>query len=917
MNPNLSLLNNNRRHNGYFNNAMHDNPHPPRRSKAAPISVKNSSRTAALYALLLAGQYAAQTVQAINSRPGKIGEAINSRSNRTERSNDNAEGEFDSRARERADLGKQKSNFNESHASGIRPTSSAAPVDLCENIHRNSSFPPNLRDAIHVPTSAVSADSRPANNSRSDPSAPNVLGAQPHKRSIDEKKDPLIDAIEITQTAEAAKVTEATASDIQTEDHPLIAARKQAARNLLGEAAGNLTDEHLLLFANKVHLDSEENHTNGLGNDDDLALWKEEAKIWCAQNGGDKFPVSEEKCLEIFKEAWDLALDPPQPPIGFKDWHQVRKEVVESMTLSEQMAIMLSPNGPSGERAHINARATTQYYEQFVRYIEEHLDRFVVAKTIANAAAAGLSRLELETPLLQARVIKGVKLGTLNEWTKVARLTRPSDSDLPAAIIFEIGGSSRENRFGFIGQNGNLKFFKREDLWWIGERNGETKIRLHDAKLLLAMGFDSASHDNPSPLECKVSNLSLCPITSFSIDHGEDGLGYLAFYDGKSIKDVMEAQVRESVEYFINAFKAGNDGKSIFDRVLGSIIPFYDQIIGVINDPGHKINFGDIAFDLIDLGITLASIGGAGFKALRSGFAAARAAIAAGEGTLAALRALKGSIGLSRFLKKAGIEFIDFVTPPFTAPTVRRMVHRAHFPSEGLSQKIKSLNWDEMLRCKRGLFDNCIPRLWARPAGEALEALDDIERLNIFYKKADATFKNPAMSESRLKEYINIRADRELPNVLYRGQPRPGAAPAGGSPAYSEVGFAGPAHATYDDVLAYAIKHTGSEKGIKDKAASLSGSQKVSQDFVTRHADRNYALFQINRRPGVMEFRRIENIIKYDGARLVREGKVTEEEFIDALHHVFVTEEDEIFYVANFGKIPRDLVSEVEVPPRG
>jgi hypothetical protein len=727
----------------------------------------------------------------------------------------------------------------------------------------------------------------------------------------------LTEAIEITQTAEAAEAVEvnkATASDIQAEDHPLIAARKQATRNLLGEAAGNLTDEHLLLFANKIHLDSEENHTNGLGNDDDLALWKEEAKIWCAKNGGDKFPVSEEKCLEIFKEAWDLALDPPQPPIGFKDWHQIRKEVVESMTLSERIGIMLSPNGHAGESAHINARATTQYYKQFVRYIEEHLDRFVVAKTIANAEAAGLSRLEMEAPLRQARVIKGVKLRTLNEWTKVARLTRPSDSDLPAAIIFEVGGAKRENRFGFIGQNGNLKFFKREDLWWIGEINGETKIRLHDANLLLAMGFDSASHDNPSPIECEASNLSLCPITSFSIDHGKDGLGYLAFYDGKSIKDVMEAQVRESVEYFIKAFKAGNDGKSILDSVLGAIIPFYDQIIGVINDPGHKINFGDIAFDLIDLGITLASIGGAGFKALRSGFAAARAAIAAGEGTLAALRALKGSIGFSRFLKKAGVELIDFVTPPFTAPAVRRMVHRAHFPSDGLNQKIMSFNWDDVLRCKRGLFDNCIPRLRARPAGEVL---DDIEYLNSVYKKADAKFKNPYMPEDFLRERIDSRADLPLPNVLYRGQPRPGAVPAGGSPAYTEVGFTGPAHATYDDVLAYAIKHTGSENGIKDKAASLSASRDVSQDFVTRHRDRNYALFQINRRPGVVEFRRIENIIKYDAARLVREGKITEDELIEALDQVFATQEDEIFYVANFGKIPQDLVSEVPVQPQG
>lgn len=95
MNRNLAILNGNRRSNGYLHMSMHDNPNSPRRSEMAPISVKNSSRIAAFYALFLAGQYAAQAAKVLNRSPEKINDTINRRSNTSENSNDKAAGKFD------------------------------------------------------------------------------------------------------------------------------------------------------------------------------------------------------------------------------------------------------------------------------------------------------------------------------------------------------------------------------------------------------------------------------------------------------------------------------------------------------------------------------------------------------------------------------------------------------------------------------------------------------------------------------------------------------------------------------------------------------------------------------------------------------------------------------------------------------
>ncbi|VVE15545.1 hypothetical protein PHO31112_02854 [Pandoraea horticolens] len=891
MNKNLVLLNNNRRNNGYFNMATHDNPHPSRRSKAAPISVQNAPRTAALYALLLAGQYAAEAAQVLKNPPSQKSDAINPKVNLAAKSNDNEAGKFDSKVRERTDLGAPKFNLNESRSSGIQPTSPATLVELHKNFHRNASSSSNLTGAVPVLINAVSDAPHLANDSRSDTSSPNVLRPQPHKRSADDNNAP-------SSTA---------ASDVQTEEHPLIVARQKAVRKLLGEAANGARGADLLAFANKIHSNEGNNGNSDLASDADLALWKEEAIAWCAENGRDKRPVSDEECLEIFKEAWDLALNPPPPPSGFKTWQKVREDVDKNMTPAERVRINSTPNGRVGAAAQINAKATKLYYGQFVDYIENHLDRFATAKAIANGELAGLSRLEMEYPINVAKVIRSVSLNILksksdNPSIRIYPKSIPLTNTNPAAYVFQFGVSQGDEHFGVIGPKGEFRVVARTNLMPIQNREGSVEIKFSNREVLRAMGIPFATHDEPFAPECQISNPRGCSIANFIVDKG-DGLGYYMALNGKTVKEIMELQIREEVKHTIKSFKEGSDGKDVIDKLFGMVIPFYDQIIDGINDPGHQIEIEDIAFDLIDLGLTLTAIGKAGLSSLKSGLVHAKATYASGQGVLATLRSLKGNMKISKLARKTGSELLDFVSPPFTNFNLNRM------KEESLTlvdiKKIKNSDGTDVLRCKRDLIFKSCGFHWR--SSRVAPAPDDVEYLNKLYAKTDAIYKNPYMKEIDLKNRIDKYADRPLPDVLYRAQPRPGAEPVAGV-GYREVGFTGPAHATHDDVLAYAIKHTASEKGIKDKAASLSGTRSVSEDFMRNNRDKNYALFQINRRAGENEFRRIEDIVKYDGPRLVREGKITEDELIDALNHVFVTQEDEIFYVANFGKIPQNLV---------
>ncbi|AJC22582.1 hypothetical protein RO07_22720 [Pandoraea pulmonicola] len=432
------------------------------------------------------------------------------------------------------------------------------------------------------------------------------------------------------------------------------------------------------------------------------------------------------------------------------------------------------------------------------------------------------------------------------------------------------------------------------------------EVKFSNREILSAMGIPFATHDNPFSPECQASNLGACSIANFIVDKGTE-IGFFMALNGKAVKEVMEGQIREEVKHSIKSFKEGNDGKDAIDKIFSLMIPFYDQIIGGINDPGHQVEIGDIALDLIDVGLTLTAIGKIGVSTLRGGLANARATLAAGKGTLAAFRSFKESIKISSLARKVGGELLDFVSPPFTSFNLNR-IKGGDLPLTEL-KKIKNPDGADVLRCKRGAFGNCGFN-WrpsrVGPAPGRARYLDEI------YKKVDVKFKDPYVTEAGLKKFIDSRADLELPDVVYRAQPRPGGGGVGGV-SYKEVGFTGPAHATQDDVLVSAIIHTASETGVKAKAASLSGKQEVSMHFMTENRDRGYALFKINKPNGENPFRRIEGIIKYDGPRLVEEGKLTEEQLIDACYQVFITKEDEIFYVANFGKIPQNLVSEVQV----
>lgn len=877
MNLNLILQNIDRRNNGYFNIAMQANPHPSRRRKAAAIDSQSISRTAAFFAVVLAGEFIVQGAQALKDPPRKTNVATNKPPTT---SNAEAADRSVPMATEHSNLGASENHLKESNTSSIQPASPSTLIEAQGSLVHNSSSSVNLTDRSVAPSRTVFAEALDAANNSS----------RPHKRSVDDQTGSFSDSI---------------VGDHQNENHPLIAARTKAVRNLLGKAAEGTSDTHLLFFANKIHSDATKDPNSGSLIDDDLALWNEEARIWCAENGGDKHPVSKEKCLEALKEAWDLALDPPPPPSGFKDWRKIRNELETNMSRAERARLKFTPSGSVGEAAQINVKTTRLYYEQFIEYLENNLDRFVAAKAIANAATAGLSRIEMEIPLDAVRTIPAVYVATLDDPRPSIRLTRESESGRPAAYIFPFRSSSGKDGFGFVGPNGKLRIYPTTQPLFRFRYNeeGKLELRLNEIEILRALGIPF-SMSNTSPLVCTARNLKACPTTSFIIDKGE-GLGYFT-YLGQTIKQVMEGQIRENAVSSINAFKGGNDGTDALDKLFGIVIPFYDQIIGGITDPGHKIEIKDIAFDLIDLGITLSTIGGASIKALRAGFKAAKATLVAGEGTVAALRAFSTNIKAGKLLKKTGRELFDFISPPFTGDITKRMVDSANFPTTGLKRRLQEFDSEYTLRCTKGIFEDCF--LYRRPVQQQ-PLLVGGEQLNDFYRRLDAKFKHPYLPEDTIKKFFDERAEIPIPDTLYRSQPRPGTESITGLK-YTEVGFVGPAHSTYDDVLVWVIKHTASEKGIKDKAASLSATREVSEEFMKKNE--GYFLYSIHKPEGVQPFRRIENIIKYDGLRLVKEGKITEEELMYASLHVLLTQENEVFYVAHGGKIPQHLVVPVQ-----
>lgn len=80
-------------------------------------------------------------------------------------------------------------------------------------------------------------------------------------------------------------------------------------------------------------------------------------------------------------------------------------------------------------------------------------------------------------------------------------------------------------------------------------------MKLSNPEVLRAMGIPFAMHDRSLNSECQESNLGACSIDNFIVDKGR-GLGYFVALGGKTIKEIMELQIRKEVKRLVELLKS-------------------------------------------------------------------------------------------------------------------------------------------------------------------------------------------------------------------------------------------------------------------------------------------------------------------------------------------------------------------------
>lgn len=150
------------------------------------------------------------------------------------------------------------------------------------------------------------------------------------------------------------------------------------------------------------------------------------------------------------------------------------------------------------------------------------------------------------------------------------------------------------------------------------------------------------------------------------------------------------------------------------------------------------------------------------------------------------------------------------------------------------------------------------------------------------------------LSADEIARIIDRRADRPIPDRLYRGQT--------GSGITSSFDWTG--KDAQDRYLAAIIEHAGSYGGTEQgKVPSLTMTEMTAEYFARGRPEAKVWLIDTRHGPG--DFRTIEDILKNDGPRLVRDGKISKQVLAKAVGLTVTNQwEDEVFYVR--GSIPAD-----------
>jgi hypothetical protein len=660
-----------------------------------------------------------------------------------------------------------------------------------------------------------------------------------------------IDSEEIGEINQEPELT----NDLAIKKMSIIAARILAIKKLLGKPGTDLEDEQLLEIANSIHYHASTSELSEL-------LYKEEINIWADQNGANSIDVDKETIINVYQETWSLMLNPPVTP-NFKNRTQIRSEIHPDAYKFYKVKITpdLALNIKLTKEDIQDAISREIYYEQFSVYINNFLSYFCTGKAIANAMQARLGRILMEYKPTKMWIINDItkytNIRTLAPSTEVRikhKFVTVKTNPVPA-LLFPMP----DNRYGLITPEGDFQFI---DEPIINEEGRLLKAPILRALQIPYSGDDETEkHDYCMVRACKLGNFRL---HSNLIEDIAEPL---------TVKQLMEQNIKDTTLAAIKNWKENNYNGSTLDKILKAIIPFYELIHNMKLDPTYEFHISHIAFDLLELGLTIATIGSSvlTYQSIKAAIIAAKLAKGASVATRASI-AIKTSLAgfkTSSFLILTGKELTDFIIPIFTIKNMLKIMTKP--------VRLFSIAEIERYLGKSNLLQINMP--------------DSNRLLSNIYQTLEKTYGRKKVSAIDIQEFIDEGAEKIIPEKLYRGQK--------GLFITSEFNVV--TNANRDDYLVAIIKHVSMYNGSNGVVKSLSMNKDVAKRFKEKYKG---DLLSIT--ANTQDFRTIENILKYDGPRLIREGKIKAGTVLAAIRQVFHQEENEVFYM--LGSIPEELI---------
>lgn len=671
--------------------------------------------------------------------------------------------------------------------------------------------------------------------------------------------------------------------DLSLDRRSPLAARVLAAKRLFGSKAAGSEDEQLLEFANAVHGRAARNPLDEEAACRSMVLWNQESIEWARENGEEQLGVDAETRLGAYRDVWAVALNPPPAP-RFKSRTALAEEYVDKY----HPADVISPATPplpvttpaprdllvASYRDHSDV--ITQYYSQFHTYIESALDRNCDISAIAVAGLAGLGRLAVEYKPKQAWAIAGVTLSipmaqiptamSVLLWKVAGRRSEP-------AFVFRMP----DDTFGAVGPKGVFHRLTGEVLDSKGDLLASALAPVYAETLVRMQASSSGDRLRLPPRDGNnVEPLSILTVDARRLDTSKAA---------RSIKEMIAGQVRKEMLAAVKAWKADNYHPSTLETFLGAMIPFYETVHKIRFDPGYDLKFEDIAVDLISLSLTLAAIGISalgGAKGIVAAARAAQAARASGAAAMAsaAIRTTLNGFKTSTFLRGAARELTDFVVPVFSTADILQAVKR---------RGAKVLPYRNTFR----QLDSVVSTLKDETPGEMLQAIYDL--------LAKTRAAGPNLAPDDIKAFMDAGAARRIPERVFRGQAMVGDKDLLWVPWSAEYA------ADPDLYLCDCIRHTSRTSGSAGMVLSLSTDSAVAGRFAQARPRSQLLAIDTSKYPD--DFRTIEHILKYDGPRLVKEGKIKPGTLASAIKHAINQKEKEVFFVK--GSIPDELILEL------